>query len=44
MSDLSTVLTCLVFVITESTVERSELTKLIALELVLAFWNGRSLD
>ncbi len=43
MSDLSTVLACLVLVITESTVESSKLTELVALELVLSFWNRRSL-
>ena len=38
-----TILACLVLVVTEGTVESSELTKLVALELVLAFWDRRSL-
>jgi hypothetical protein len=39
-----TVLTGLVFVITESTVEGCKLSELVTLELVLAFWDGSSLD
>ena len=37
MTDLTAVLAGLVFVITQSTVEGSKLTQLVALELVLAF-------
>jgi uncharacterized membrane protein YuzA (DUF378 family) len=40
VSDLATVLACLVLVVTESTVESGELTELVALELVLAFGDG----
>jgi hypothetical protein len=43
MADLTTVLTGLVLVVTEGTVEGSKLTKLVALEFVLAFGNGGSL-
>lgn len=43
MTDLTAVLTSLVFVITKGTVESSELTKLVAFQLILAFWNRRSL-
>jgi hypothetical protein len=43
MSDLSAVLASLVLIITECTVQGGELTKLVALELVLSFWNGSSL-
>jgi hypothetical protein len=42
MSDLATVLAGLVLVVTEGTVKRSELAKLVPLELVLAFGNRRS--
>jgi hypothetical protein len=44
MSDLTTVLARLVLVVTEGTVEGGELTELVALQLVLAFWNGGSLE
>jgi len=45
MSDLTTVLASLVLVITESTVESRQLTKLVALELILTFGDGSgSLD
>ena len=44
MTDLSTVLTGLVLVVTEGTVESGELTKLVTLELVLSFGNGSSLS
>lgn len=37
-----TILAGLVLVISESTIERSQLSKLISLELVLAFWDRRS--
>ena len=39
MADFTTVLASLILVITESTVERGQLAKLVTLELVLAFWN-----
>jgi hypothetical protein len=39
MSNLSTVLASLVLIVAKSTVESSQLTKLVALELVLAFGN-----
>jgi hypothetical protein len=45
MSDLATVLTCLVFVITQCSVECGKFTKLVSLQFVLAFRNGsRSFD
>jgi hypothetical protein len=44
VSDLATVLACLVLVVTESTVESGELTELVALELVLAFGDGSGLQ
>lgn len=44
VADLTTVLAGLVLVITESTVKSSKLTKLVALKLVLPFWNGCSLE
>lgn len=40
MTDLTAILTSLVLIITESTIESGELTKLIALQLVLTFGNG----
>lgn len=43
VADLTTVLAGLVLIITESTVKSSKLSKLVALELVLSFWNGCSL-
>jgi hypothetical protein len=43
VTNLTAILTSLVLIVTESTVESSKLTKLVALELVLAFWNGCSL-
>lgn len=39
MANLATVLAGLVFVITQSTVERGEFSKLVTLELILAFGN-----
>lgn len=39
MTDLTAVLACLIFVITECTVESGQLTQLVTLELVLAFGN-----
>jgi hypothetical protein len=44
VSDAAAVLTGLVLVIAESAVESGEFPKLIALELVLAFWNGGGLS
>ena len=41
---IHTILTCLILIVTKSPVERSKLTELIALELVLAFRNRGSLD
>ena len=43
MPDLSTVLASLVLVVTEGTVQSSELSELITLEFVLAFGDGGSL-
>jgi hypothetical protein len=43
VADLAAVLAGLVFVVTESTVERGELAQLVPLELVLAFGNRSSL-
>lgn len=43
MSYLTAVLTSLVFVITQGTVQRCEFTKLVTLQLVLAFRDRRSL-
>lgn len=43
VTNLTTVLASLVLVVTKSTVEGSELTKLVALQLVLAFGDGSSL-
>jgi hypothetical protein len=43
MTDTSAVLTDLVFVITESTVQRGELSKLVSLVIILTFGSGRSL-
>ena len=43
VADFTTVLASLVLVVTQGTVERGELTQLVALELVLAFRNGGSL-
>lgn len=43
VTDLTAVLASLVLVITKSTVKRCELTQLLALELVLPFWDGRRL-
>jgi len=44
VTNLSTILACLVLIVTKSTVECCKLTKLIALELVLAFRNRSSLN
>lgn len=44
MADLTTVLTGLVLVVTERSVEGGELTKLVALEFVLALRNRGSLQ
>ncbi len=38
-----TILTCLILIITEGTVESCKLTKLVTLELVLTFGNGSGL-
>jgi hypothetical protein len=43
MSNLATVLAGLVLVVSQGTVERSELSKLVALEFVLTFRNRCSL-
>jgi hypothetical protein len=43
VTDFTTVLTGLVLVIAKGTVEGSKLTKLVALELVLAFGDGSGL-
>lgn len=43
VTDLATVLTSLVFVVAQRTVERSKFAKLVALELVLTFGDGSSL-
>ena len=43
MTNLSTVLACLVLIVTKSTVESSKFTELIALELILSFGNRGSL-
>jgi hypothetical protein len=43
MADLTAVLASLVLIVTECSVESSELTKLVTLELILAFRNGSSL-
>lgn len=43
VTDFTAVLASLVLVVTESTVESSQLTQLVALELVLTFGNGGSL-
>lgn len=43
MADLAAVLAGLVLVVTEGTVEGSKLAKLVALELILSFGNGRGL-
>lgn len=43
VADFTAVLASLILVVTESTVKRGELTKLIALQLVLALRNGGSL-
>lgn len=40
VSDLTTVLASLVLIVTKGTVKSSQLTKLVTLELVLAFGNG----
>jgi len=44
VTDLTAVLACLVFVITEGTVERSKLAELVAFQLILTFWDGGSLE
>lgn len=43
VTNLATILASLIFIVAKSTVQCSELTKLIAFELVLAFRNRRSL-
>lgn len=43
MADLATVLTSLILVVTEGTIQRSEFSELVTLELVLAFGDGCSL-
>lgn len=44
MSDLAAVLAGLVLIVSEGTVERGKLTELVALQLVLAFGDGSSLN
>lgn len=44
MTDLATVLACLVLIVTERAVEGGQLTKLVALQLVLAFGDRSSLE
>lgn len=44
VTDLTTVLTSLILVVSKGTVEGSQLTELVSLELVLTFGNRRSLD
>lgn len=44
VTNLTAVLASLVLIVAESTVKSSELTKLITLELILTFWDGRSLE
>ena len=44
VADLTTVLAGLVLIVAESTVKSSKLTQLVTLELILPFWNGRSLE
>lgn len=44
MTNLATVLTSLVLIVTKGSVESSELAKLIALQFVLAFGDRRSLS
>ena len=44
VSNLTTVLAGLVFVVTKCTVERGKLSKLVAFQFILAFGNGCSLD
>lgn len=43
MTDLATILACLVLIITQGTVESGQLTQLVAFQLVLAFGDGSSL-
>jgi len=43
VADLTAVLTSLILIVTEGTVESGEFTKLVTLEFVLSFWNGCSL-
>ena len=43
MTDLTTILAGLIFVVAESTVERGELAKLVTLEFILAFGDGSGL-
>ena len=44
VTDLTAVLTGLVFVVTKGTVECSELSQLVSLEFVLSFGDGGSLE
>lgn len=44
MSDLAAVLASLIFIVTKGTVQSSKLTKLVALQFVLTFRNGCSLE
>lgn len=44
VADLTAVLASLVFIVTQSTVECGEFTQLIAFQLILAFWDGGSLE
>jgi hypothetical protein len=43
MTNLTTVLASLILIVSKSTIECCKLTKLVTLELVLAFWDRRSL-
>lgn len=44
VTNLTTILASLILIVTKSTVECCEFTKLVALELVLAFRDGSSLN
>lgn len=44
VANFSTILAGLVFVVAQSTVERGKLAELIALQLILSFWDRRGLN
>ena len=44
VTNLTAVLASLVLIVAQRSVQRGKLAELIALELVLAFWNGSSLE